>query len=167
MTPDEVKEAFSEYAVRAIGGLPKTPRDALRAMVGFYGDVRADGCLGFDQMGDALLVEWSAPRSQVRPSGATGPYYAFGISRQLNAVSPSTDAQGDLYRLNLRFAFFPLQGEIASLEAKMTPEQKAKRWCRSPAELPGFEAFVTADRAFQVLADRPSDEPLWFEYSKV
>ncbi len=162
----DLKEELRKYLQSRGSAMPSTSREAMAALTAFYRDVRVEGCQGFDDMGDALLVEWSAPTSQVRPSGTRGAYFHFSITRQLITKAVLPRRQGEFYQLTLRFSF-PLEGDLATLAPKMTADQKARRWCRHPMELPTFEAFVVAQPAFRVTADRQSDEEPWCSFSKV
>jgi hypothetical protein len=113
-----------------------TPAEAVRAMLDFYRDIRAEDC-ALERDGDMLLFQWGSY------DWGSGRHFEFDITRQLIAGRSEDE---DIWQLHLTFEFAPSE-ELTALGA-------GNRWCRRPDDVPAFESFVLASPSYAALAGR-------------
>ena len=136
MKPLEAREEFEQLVADA--GLPVSelkPIDAIRLMLDFYREARADGC-DLQADGDTLMFQWG-----IFEAGKAGRYFDFNLTRQFVDDEAGQDEQTT--QLSLTCHFTP----TAELEALKT----GSKWCASPDELAGFEYFIGRTAAFRVV----------------
>ena len=135
MTPENAKEEF-EYLIRR-SGMPMgdlTPAQGIRLMLDFYANIRADNCEADD--GDMLLFEWGTY------NWGDGLSFQLNIARQFITQGEDEDDSAIL-QLSFTFHFNP--------SAQFDALQSGNRWCSSPDELRGFEAFITGSKGYRTV----------------
>ncbi len=133
MKTKEAKEEFERFVDEAGAVVSEfKPIDAVRLMLDFYQQERAEGC-DLQADGDMLLFQWG-----VHEWGQQGRYFEFNLTRQL------IDGEGqdgeNMTQLSLT-CYFPPAPELEALKP-------GSKWCASPDELAGFEYFVVKSPAF-------------------
>ena len=142
MKPKEAKEEFERFVTEAGAVVSEfKPIDAVRLMLDFYQQERAEGC-DVQGDGDMLLFQWG-----VQEWGRQGRFFEFNLTRQL-LDSEGEDGENQT-QLSLTCHFAP----TPALEA-LKPGSK---WCASPDELAGFEYFVVKSAAFQAVGKLPPE----------
>ena len=108
--------------------------DAVRFMLTFYRDVRADDS-PLEGDGDMILFQWGAYNR------GEGESYTYDISRQF-IVSGSDDDDG-MSQLSLT-VHFPVTDALRAL--------KGNKWCCSPAQVDEFEHFIRTHAATRAVS---------------
>jgi hypothetical protein len=146
MKPADAKEVFEHYVAEA--GMTVSefkPIDAIRLMLDFYREQRAEGC-DLQADGDMLLFQWG-----IHEWGHQGRWFEFNLTRQL--LDEELDAGDHQTQLSLTCHFVP----TPALEA-IKPGSK---WCAIPDELAAFEYFIGKSPAFQAVGKlRPDNVSL-------
>ncbi len=108
--------------------------EAIRFMLTFYRDLRADDC-PLEEDGDMLLFQWGAY------NWSKGGSYEYDITRQFTV----SDSEGDdgMSQLSLT-VHFAVTDALRAL--------KGDRWCSSPAEVNEFEQFIRSNAATEAVA---------------
>jgi hypothetical protein len=115
-----------------------TPAAGVEAILAYYAEERADGCL-IDQDGDMLLFQWGTH------DWGHGPAFEVSIVRQLIVAG---DQDEEPRQLDLRFLFEPAAGAAAG---------EGNRWCQAPDGLAAFRRFVTGSKAFKAVGKQSPD----------
>ena len=123
-----------------------TPAAGAEAMLAYYAEERADGCVIEDD-GDMLLFQWGTN------DWGNGPAFEVSIVRQLIVAG---DANEEPLQLDLRFRFEP----SAEVEAG-----EGNRWCESPDQLAVFRRFVAGSEALKAVGQR-SPESVALRYGR-
>jgi hypothetical protein len=110
-----------------------TPDAGFFEAFAFYRDVRPKGCAADGVDGDMLLYQWGTY------DWGKGKYFNLDLTRQF--ILKGTEDDEGIFQLHLIFLYAPVPG----LESLMD----GNRWCRSPAELHGFETFVRTSGAYR------------------
>ena len=143
MKPSEAKEEFENFVSDASAVVSEfKPIDAVRLMLDFYQQERAEGC-DLQSDGDMLLFQW----------GLTGDYFDFSLTRQfVDSESEDVDHPTQL-SLTCHFAPSPALKAI----------KPGSKWCASPDELAGFEYFIGKSPAFLAVGKlRPENVALTY-----
>jgi len=114
-----------------------TPADGVAAMISFYCDERADGCL-FDDDADMLLFQWGTY------DWGQGESFEFNITRQLILGGVSEDE--NIWQLSLTFKFTP--------DDQLRQLKPGNRWCRSSGDIRPFQDFIHDSEPYRIVADR-------------
>ncbi len=137
MKPREAKEEFERFVEEAGTAVAVfKPVDAVRLMLDYYREVRAEDC-EVDADGDMLLFQWGT-----HEWGKQGRYFEFNLTRQFNDESEE-DGEG-LTQLSLT-CYFPPTPELEALKT-------GAKWCASPDELAGFEYYIGKIPAYKAVA---------------
>jgi hypothetical protein len=148
MKPKEAKEEFERFVAEAGSTVSEfKPIDAIRLMLDFYLQERAEGCdLKADE--DMLLLQWGTYEW-----GKQGRFFEFSLARQF-VDSEDEDDEGTT-QLSLT-CYFPPTPELEALKT-------GSKWCASPDELAGFEYFIGKTPAFKALGkSRPENVALTY-----
>ena len=113
-----------------------TPAQGIEAMLAFYAAIRVSDC-DLDCDGDMLLFQWGTC------DWGAGLRFQVDITRQFIAGCGEDD---NIWQLQLTFAFPP-----ADL---LRAVGKGDRWCRSPAEVGDFAAFIQGHSALAAVGAR-------------
>jgi hypothetical protein len=113
------------HLAAAIAGAGETIAARLDAVIAFYRDQRADGCVIEDD-GDMLLFQWG-------PGHAGG--FEVDITRQLMPVG-----QDDPLQLHLTARFAAREDRAGHI------------WCASPAAIDAFRAEISGKDVYRALA---------------
>lgn len=136
MKHETVLNEFERFLLRYIPNPEsRTVQHGVAAMLAFYRDERAEGCV-IERDGDMLLYQWGVY------DWGKGEFFELDITRQL--VPNGSCEDEDIWQLSLTFKFDP------------TPELRdigrGNRWCPTPNDLTEFESFIRASKAYQTLA---------------
>ncbi len=136
MKPTEAKEDFEHFVEESGATVSEfKPIDAIRLMLDFYQQERAEGCdLQADE--DMLLFQWGAFEW-----GKQGRFFEFNLVRQF--IDNDAEDGENTTQLSLTCYFTP----TAELEALKT----GSKWCSSPDELAGFEYFISKTPAYKAV----------------
>lgn len=110
-----------------------TAAEAIRFMLTFYRDIRADDC-PLDKDGDVLFFQTGASDSGL------GETYRYDITRQFRSGPRSEHGVSEL---SLTVHFVPTDNLRAL---------KGIRWCSSPIEADEFEQFIRSNAATQAVS---------------
>jgi hypothetical protein len=125
-----------------------TPAVGVEAMLAYYAEERADGCV-LSRDGDMLLFQWGTNDW----GWGDGPKFEVSIVRQLIVAD---DTETEPRQLNLRFRYEPSVGIEAG--------HGASNWCASPDELAEFRQFVVGSVALKAVGQlHPQSIQLWYE----
>ena len=156
MTPENSKPELEERIKQSGAAINTlTPSKGVRLMLDLYKAIRAENC-ELDDDGDMLLFQWGTY------DWGKGPSFQFDITRQFTVSHSEEDEEeyeeeydeefeedAAVFQLSLKFHF------VASTEFDAL--KSGNHWCRTPAELPGFEAIIFDSDAYRaVQASRPS-----------
>jgi hypothetical protein len=142
MKPAEAKEEFEQFVEEAGTAVAVfKPIDAVRLMLDFYREARAEDC-ELEADGDMLLFQWGTFEW-----GKQGRFFEFNLSRQF------TDESGEdgenVTQLSLTCYFSP----TPELEALKT----GSKWCATPDELAGFEYYIGKTPAYKAVGKLPPE----------
>jgi hypothetical protein len=112
-----------------------TPAAGVEAMLQFYAEERAEGCL-LSRDGDMLLFQWGT----YDWGWGDGPMFDVSIVRQLKAAD---DPETEPRQLDLRFRFEPSAGAAAG--------KGSSEWCAYPIDLLKFRRFVNRSAALKAV----------------
>jgi hypothetical protein len=133
MKPKEAKEEFERFVAEAGAVVSEfKPIDAVRLMLDFYQQERAEGC-DLQADGDMLLFQWG-----VHEWGKQGRWFEFNLTRQL--MDDEEQEEENTAQLSLT-CYFPPTPALNSIKP-------GSKWCGMPDELAGFEYFVVKSPAF-------------------
>ena len=157
MRATDALEEFKRYAAARQHDLSRvTGSDVLDLMVGFYRDVRAEGC-DPQQDADMLLFQYGTH------DWGKGEHFEFDVARQLflpgaepNAEGVIEDADDDIWQLHLTLQLAP------------TPELRAlgsyDGWCHTPQDVDEFVDTIRRSAAYGVLQGHSdADVLIYFE----
>lgn len=121
-------------------------------MLDFYRDVRVEGC-DLDEDGDMLLFQWGTY------DFSEGRSFQFDITRQFIVADPDNeDDASAMSQLSFTFHFTP--------SPQFDALKDGNRWCSTPQDVQGFQAFITEGEAHGTVATaRPAKVTL--EYGRV
>jgi hypothetical protein len=148
MKPTEAKEEFERFVAETGASVSEfKPIDAIRLMLDFYQQERAEGC-DLPADGDMLLFQWGT-----NDVGHQGRFFEFSLARQF--IDNDADEEENTTQLSLTCYFTP------------TPELEAlksgSKWCASPDELAGFEYFIGRTPAYKAVGkSRPENVALTY-----
>jgi hypothetical protein len=111
-----------------------TAAEAIRFMLAFYRDVRADNC-PLDEEGDMLLFQFGAY------NWGEGETYNYDITRQF--IVSGSEGDDGMSQLCLT-VHFTVTDTLRAI--------KGNRWCSSPAQADEFEQFIRSNPATQAVA---------------
>lgn len=132
----EAKDEFEHFVAEAGTEVSVfKPIDAIRLMLDFYREVRAEGCEQ-DADGDMLLYQWGT-----HELGRQGRFFEFNITRQF--VNEEAEDGENTTQLSLTCYFQP----TPELEALKT----GSKWCATPDELAGFEYYIGKTPAYKAV----------------
>jgi hypothetical protein len=147
MRPSESEKAFRRYCGTSGVSLDALSADAaVRGMLGFYRDVRAEQ-VGLEDNGDMVLYQWgtygfSRPRT-----------FQFDLTRQF-IVEQSQDDEG----------ISQLHFTLHYLRSSELEKLKGNEWCRTPADVAEFDAFIRGSEAFRAVQPScPTEVELYWE----
>jgi hypothetical protein len=141
MKPSRSLKVFRDLLKeRALSAQRMIGADALAIMSEFYASERAEGCDTAAQ-GDMLLYQWGVY------DWGHGPSFQFDITRQF-ILGDGEDHE--IFQLQFTL-HYPVSEEAKALRS-------GNRWCKSPAELEEFQAFIRQSAAFGFAAQRMSDK---------
>lgn len=135
MEPSESQSRLEQLITDFGGTLAAlTIADAIRYMLTFYRDIRANNC-SLDEDGDMLLFQFGAY------DFGRGETYRYDITRQFIL----SDSEGDdgMSQLSLT-VHFTVTEDLRAL--------RGNRWCSSPAQLDEFEQFIRNSPATQAVS---------------
>src|SRR4030095_8848869 len=139
MNVSDAKRELMDRLNAAGRSLPTlTPSDGIEAMLNFYSDVRAEGCL-LDG-GDMLLYQWGVFDWGEAKS------FELDITRQLIGGEREDE---DILQLSLTFKFEP--------HRIVQSVGDGNRWCPSSAELESFRSFILSSSPFLATKDLTPD----------
>lgn len=130
------------------------PNSGVDLMLGFYKQVRAEGC-PLDRDGDMLLFQWGTyGRDQAR-------HFQFKLIRQfLESGDGEDEDDGDHEISQLRLTFYyPPTEAFAALK-------RGNRWCPNPSEIGEFAAHIRSSPAYHAVTSSRS-EKVALEYGAV
>jgi hypothetical protein len=134
MAPDNAAAEFeNRLRSRGLEVSRLTPDAGFSEAFAFYRDIRAKGCESKGVDGDMLLFQWGTY------DWGKGKYFNLDLTRQF--VLEGTEDDEGIFQLHLIFLYAP----VPMLESLA----EGNRWCRSPAELQGFETFVRSSSAYR------------------
>jgi len=148
MAPEDAQAEFTNR-LRARGiELPGVSVAAgFTEIFAFYRDVRPAGCEK-ELDGDMLLYQWGTY------DWGKGSYFNLDLTRQF--ILEGTEDDEGIFQLSFTFLYAP----SPALEAL----KDGNRWCRSPADLPEFQRYVTSSEAYRVaLGQIPTKVQLTYE----
>jgi hypothetical protein len=148
MAPDDAQAEFTKR-LRAHGFEPAgvSLGVGFSEAFAFYRDVRPVGCAE-DPDCDMLLFQWGTY------DFGEGRYFNLNLTRQF-ILDGAEDDEG-IFQLGFTFLYTP----SPALEAL----RDGNRWCRSPAELPEFQRYVTSSEAYRDAAGQvPAKVRLTYE----
>jgi hypothetical protein len=142
MKSAQALEEFEKY-LRRVGDMqvPRTPRDGIERMVGFYGEVRVDD-VDLESDGDMLLFQWGTY------DGGDGAMFEVDVTRQLIRDGREDE---NIWQLHLSYRFAPSE----PLRAFGT----GNCWCARPDEIPSFAQFINAHGAMTAVGSREDGQP--------
>jgi hypothetical protein len=148
MTPEDSEKEL-ERRIKQSGTATSElrPAQAIRLMLDFYKDIRAEKC-ELDEGGDMLLFQWGTY------DFGEGSFFLCDITRQF-IVSHTEDEDDDasISQLSLTFSL--------TLSPHLDAITNGKRWCNKPDELESFEAFILSSDVYRVVQDlRPKEATL-------
>ena len=142
MKPREAKDEFENFVAGAGTAVSAFKAiDAIRLMLDFYREVRAEDC-ELEADGDMLLFQWG-----ISEQGREGRYFDFTLTRQFTDELVEDGGEVTHLSLTCHFAVTP------ELEALKT----GSKWCANPDELAGFEHFIGKTAAFKAVAKLPPE----------
>lgn len=130
---DALDEFKRVLATRGTSVANVSVRDGVDAMLAFYWTTRADDC-SVDNDGDMLLPQWGTY------DRGKGRRFELDITRQFIRAGGEDEA---IWQLSLTFVFPP------------NALPSGNRWCRSPADVDDFAAFVRSHPAVAAASQAP------------
>jgi hypothetical protein len=146
MKPGEAKAEFERFVAESGAVVSEfKPIDAIRLMLDFYLQERAEGCdVKADE--DMLLFQWGT-----HEWGKQGRFFEFSLARQLTDNEAEEGEQTTLLSLT---CYFPPTAELEALKT-------GSKWCASPDELAGFEYYIGNTPAYKAVGKlRPENVAL-------
>jgi len=142
MNPKEAKAEFETFVAEAGAVVSEfKPIDAVRLMLDFYEQERAEGC-EVQADGDMLLFQWG-----VHEWGQQGEFFEFNLTRQF--VDHEGQDGENQTQLSLTCCY-PPSPALAAIKP-------GSKWCASPDELAGFEYFIVKSPAFLAVGKLPPE----------
>lgn len=137
MQPSESKPQFEQFVAAAgSSAAALAPSEAVRLMLAFYRQVRAEGC-SFDTNGDMVLFQWGTF------DFGEGETYHYDLTRQFIVYGPGED-EHEMSQLSLT-VHFAVTDQLRAL-------QKGNGWCSWPAEADEFERFIASQEVTAAVA---------------
>lgn len=148
MAPEDAQTEFTNRLRTRDIELPRVGVDAgFSEAFAFYRDIRATGCHK-DLDGDMLLFQWGTF------DWGKGRYFNLDLTRQF--ILEGTEDDEGIFQLAFTFLYTP----SPTLEAL----KDGNRWCRSPADLPEFQRYVTSSGAYRAALEQvPAKVQLSYE----
>ncbi len=112
-----------------------TAAEAIRFMLAFYREVRAESC-ALDDDGDQLLFQWGVYDWHGQES------FHYDITRQF--IEPGTEDDDGMSQLSLT-VHYPANDNLRALD-------EGHHWCAAPADVETFEALIHAHPATHAVA---------------
>ena len=158
MRGSDALEELERYAAAKGHDLSRlTGADAVNLMVGFYRDVRAEGC-DPQQAADLLMFQCGSDEA------GTGEHFEFDLARQLflpgaepNAEGVIEDADDYIWRLHLTLRFVPTPPALRALPSE-------EGFCGSPQDVDEFVGGIRRGAAYGLVHDR-SDAKVVLTYA--
>ncbi len=126
-------EQIISVAGRSVATL--TAAEAIRFMLDFYCEVRAEDC-ALDDDGDQLLFQWGVYDWEGSES------FHYDITRQF--IAPGTEDDDGMSQLSLT-VHFTASDTLRALD-------EGHEWCPSPARIGEFESFIKQHPATHAVA---------------
>jgi len=148
MNPELAKTAFKERLSENDKSLPSlTLSEGFSAMIGFYHDVRMEGC-SLDEDEDIILFHWG------EYNGDDEACFEVAIARQL-IVDGGTDEEA-IWQLTLSFEY--------AMSDTLAEQDSGQEWCYAPKDLAEYEKLIHALDAYSaVLSLAPVKTELLYE----
>jgi hypothetical protein len=117
-----------------------SPKDAIRLMLNFYTNTRAEYC-EIDQDGDMLLFEWGTY------DWGDGEHFNYKITRQfIFPVQENPDYNG-IWQLSLSLKYQP--------SPELTAIGSGNQWCSSPTKVADFATYIEQSEATRQVQNTP------------